>query len=302
MKNDAPTDTPRLVTPTVLEGRYLFRFGRWSLIVDPVVGGRVESFAIDGRDILSGPGVNEENWGSTFWPSPQAAWGWPPPPQIDRWPYTADLTGTTLTLRSDSYAPLGLVVVKRFSADATTGLVTIEYTMRNEGKKSLSLAPWEISRVPADGVTFYPVGTAPGRAAGPWAVERPFDKVTQTGTVAWYAYEPGQPEQKWIADGAEGWLAYAAGDVVLIKMFDEVPAAEQPAEEGEIELYLSPAKDGGRYIEVENQGALRTFGPGETYSWTVKWLLVPLPRSGMVVAGNQALVDFVRSAVTAIRR
>jgi hypothetical protein len=88
-----------LVMPVEAGGRYLFRWGAVAFTVDARSAGRIVSLEIDGRNLLTGPDTNAENWGSTFWTSPQADWGWPPPAEIDGVPFEATLDGGILTLR-----------------------------------------------------------------------------------------------------------------------------------------------------------------------------------------------------------
>jgi hypothetical protein len=45
--------------------------------IEPECAGRVASLTYGGRELLSGPDVHPSNWGSTYWTSPQADWGWP---------------------------------------------------------------------------------------------------------------------------------------------------------------------------------------------------------------------------------
>ncbi len=60
-----------------------------------------------GGGASTGPDVEPDNFGSTFWPSPQSAWDWPPPAEIGRSPYDGGLRGATVTLKSQTFA-LGL--------------------------------------------------------------------------------------------------------------------------------------------------------------------------------------------------
>ena len=46
------------------------------LQIDPTVGGRITSLKFQGEDFLTGKDVNDFNWGSTFWNSPQSHWNW----------------------------------------------------------------------------------------------------------------------------------------------------------------------------------------------------------------------------------
>ena len=53
------------------------------LEVDATRGGRITALRLGDRNLLSGAEVDAINYGSTFWTSPQSAWGWPPVAEID---------------------------------------------------------------------------------------------------------------------------------------------------------------------------------------------------------------------------
>jgi len=54
-----------------------------------------------------------------------------------------------------------VAVTKKFTADLATRSIVIDYTMTNKGMSTFQLGHWEVTRVPPDGLTFYPAGTAP---------------------------------------------------------------------------------------------------------------------------------------------
>ena len=67
------------VTPQVdSAGNWSFSFGRYRLVVAGAHGARVIEFSIDGNNLI------DANAGSTFWPSPQQAYTWPPPAKLTR--------------------------------------------------------------------------------------------------------------------------------------------------------------------------------------------------------------------------
>ncbi|MCR6651612.1 MAG: DUF4380 domain-containing protein [Cellvibrionaceae bacterium] len=90
--------------------------------------------------------------GSTFWPSPQSAWGWPPPYILDKAPYSVISRDDEIVVESAVCQQTGLQVRKRFSFHE--GRLLVIYTMRNRGSAAVQYAPWEISRI-SGGITFY---------------------------------------------------------------------------------------------------------------------------------------------------
>jgi len=95
------------VVPVANGSLYSFQFGDTRFAVDAKLGGRIVTFALSGRNILTGPAVDPANFGSTFWPSPQSDWGWPPPAEIDGAPYAASLDGAVLSLSGATAARSG---------------------------------------------------------------------------------------------------------------------------------------------------------------------------------------------------
>lgn len=280
------------IVPVSSGSLYTFQFGDTLFTVDANQGGRIVTFAISGHNVLTGPTVDAANFGSTFWSSPQSDWNWPPPPEIDSAPYVASLDGAVVSLSGATVTGLGLAVEKRFSADGQAGAVTVVYTIANRGGQARQVAPWEITRVAAGGLTFFPMGEG-----GPRKGPQDLLNTTIVNGVAWFAYDAAAitADQKLFADGLGGWIAHVDGDLLLVKSFaDTLPAQAAPGE-AEIEIY---ANAGHTYVEVENQGAFVNLAPGAATTWTVRWILRKLDvASTPASVGSAALVALVRSLV-----
>jgi hypothetical protein len=286
------TVKPNSVVPAISGSVFSFQFGDTLFAVDAKLGGRIVTFSLSGHNILTGPAVDAANFGSTFWSSPQSDWNWPPPPEIDSAPYTASLDGTILSLSGVPAPGLGLAVGKKFSADGQVGAVTVEYTIANRSRQARQAAPWEITRVAAGGLTFFPMGEG-----GPRKGPQDLLNTTIVDGMAWFAYDAAAitADQKLFADGREGWIAHVDGDLLLVKSFaDTLPAQAAPGE-AEIEIY---ANAGHTYVEVENQGAYVSLAPGAATSWRVRWTLRKLDlASTPASAGSAPLLDLVRSLI-----
>jgi hypothetical protein len=266
-------------------------FNDVSFEVDPAVGGRVTALRLAGRNLLTGPDVDPGNYGSTFWTSPQGVWGWPPPPEIDHAPYdVVSATADEILLRGPTSAALGLSVDKRFAIDRAHGAIRQTFTINNHGAEPVSAAPWQISRVAAGGLTFFPTGMgsfAPSNLA-----------LREALGVSWYAFDAGEVtgHHKLFADGAEGWLAHVDRDALLVKTFAAVPRSLHAPGEAQIEIYASPAHN---YVEIEPQGAYEAIAPGAASTWRVSWLVHKLPQDIVAATGSAQLVAYVRSLVAA---
>jgi len=277
------------VQPIQRAGRYVLEFADIIFECDPALGARVTAFSLDGYNFLTGPEIDADNHGSTFWPSPQSDWGWPPPEQLDRAPFQAAVNGAAIELVGQPSAQLGLRFSKRFSADPAKGAVVLQYSIENTGASSRSVAPWEVSRVHPNGLTFFPAGQArPG--SGSFSPLQTLDAAGAT----WFAHDPASlsGDGKLFADSSRGWLAHLAGDALFIKSFPDVGAAEQAPGEAEIEIYASRA-----YVEVEQQGPYAPLASGETASWTVRWYARKLPAGLDASPGSQALLDLVEQTI-----
>jgi hypothetical protein len=275
------------VIPIERGGKYALEFDGLVLEVDPRVGARIVTFSLEGKNVLTGSDIDGNNWGSTFWPSPQQRWNWPPVPEIDTEPYTSSIVDNAIVLTSAVGNRARVRVTKRLRADRARRAIEIEYALENTDSATAQWAPWEVSRVAAGGITFFPTGDTKVSTNLP---------VKQAGAVTWYQHDPnalGNSGQKFSGDGRGGWLAHVAGRLLFLKTFADVPPNMQaPAPEAEIEIYAAT-----KYVELEPQGVYTTLLPGEHLKWSVRWYLRPLPDSVAAVVGDAALVEFAQSLV-----
>jgi hypothetical protein len=264
-------------------GKLALEFGSTYFEVMPAHGARVTSLRHGGFELLflAGAANYDDALGSTFWPSPQS-WGWPPPAEIDLAAYVADVgSGGIITAHGAAEPLTSLQVTKRFSASLAHEAVEIEYSMTNTGAVAAQWAPWEITRVPATGVAFWPTG---GAAFG----DTPLFNQAIDG-YTWADPKQTTGEAKLFADGAGGYLAYVLGDRLLVKQFEDQPPSAAAPNEAEIELYVNADHN---YVELETQGAYTSMAPGETVTWKVTWYARQLPAGLSVSLGNPDLIAF----------
>src|SRR5689334_22774476 len=107
--------TERGVEPSRRGSRFHCESANAALVVDANLGGRVVEYSLRGRNLLFEGDDDGGNHGSTFWTSPQRDWGWPPPTEIDREPYTVVPASDAIVLESRRSRTLGLSVRKRFT-------------------------------------------------------------------------------------------------------------------------------------------------------------------------------------------
>ena len=274
------------VQGSVDEG-FTIKAGNVTMTVSAKEGGKIMSYKYDDKEMLSQLRMQNQ-YGSTFWTSPQKEWNWPPVTEFDRGAYTAqDLADTPnqLVLTSQVARKLPFQIVKQYNPGPKGKYITVAYTIINKGDTERKVAPWEISRVVADesGLIFF---------------DAPVESITPAGLIpfkgeagaSWYNFETGGQNRKINADG-KGWLAYAANGLLMIKKFDDLTTSQPAPDEAEIQVYVNQGKT---YIELESQGEYKTLAPGESLTWTVDWYLIPLKDEAVP---SKKLLDLVRKTI-----
>jgi hypothetical protein len=287
---------PRAFNQTVVVSKetmsnYTLSFGKIQLQVDAAKGGRVTSLKYNNSEILF-KGSSPFNSGSTFWPSPQSVWKWPPIAPIDYKPYSIQIFKDTLLLESATDTVYHLKVIKKFYINTSDSSIVITYSLKNEGKTVASWAPWEVTRVPANGITFFAKGDT-----GVWGTMPSVPELQNN--YYWYdqsKLNSGSAGKKFFSDG-KGWLAHVnSNNLLFIKKFDDIPTKKAAGGESEVEVYTSPDLS---YTELENQGKLSVLNPGDQVSYKVQWFLRTIPSATSPNKGNQALINYVLQVIKA---
>jgi hypothetical protein len=269
------------------------------MTVLPGLGGRVLQCSFDGRGVLTGPEAHPDNWGATYWTSPQADWGWPPVATVDSDPYevlAADVPGGVVL--SSAPARIGerrFRIEKRFSPRAHDCIDT-EYRIVNLGEDAFSMASWEINRVPPRGLTFFPTGTRVETPILPHG-ELSFEEQAGVSFYDHLVFRAGE-SLKAHADGSEGLLAHwvRESSLLVLKLFIDSPPERQATGEGEIEVF---ANLDGRYVEVEVQGPCESIPPQGTSSFFVRTCIVRV--SPEQAHDRTALVNLARATAAKVR-
>jgi len=300
-------DKPPVFTPvsaTTDAGFYTLTLGDLKMVVDGAKGARIIEFSLRGTNVLVTHDQSHDNFGSTYWPSPQSSWCtagggcWPPPAAVDGGPYTGGIdAANSIQLSSAEQSIAGIAgsavtVTKQFSPVPESGAVDVTYTLTNASPTdSISLAPWQVSRVATGGLTFFGQGTGPVTYAP--NTSSTFT-VNEMAGALWYLSEPVTHDSKAFADGT-GWIAQVTPDrlLYLLSYPDFEPADAAPGE-AEIELYTNSSDV---YVEFEQQGPLAAVAPGGSMTWTVRWKLRPLPGGTTVAPGDADLASFAAAAL-----
>jgi hypothetical protein len=298
-------DKPPVFTPVSVTSDgsiHTLTLGDLKMVIDGANGARITEFSLQGTNVLVTRDAQHDNYGSTYWPSPQASWCalgggcWPPPAAIDTGPYTGGAdAANSIGLVSGEQLIAGIpdsaiTVMKQFTPVPDSGAVDVTYTLSNVSPTvSVWLGPWQLSRVAAGGLAFFVQGIGPVTYAPSTADTF---TVNEMGGVLWYASGPVTHDSKAFSDSI-GWLAQVTPERLLyLVSYPDTPSASAAPGEAEIELFTN-----GSYVELEQQGAGMAIPPGGSLIWTVRWKLRRVPGGTTVAPGNAELVGLALAAL-----
>ena len=264
------------------DAKYSIQMNDLTMTIDSK-GGKILSFKYKDAEVISQIRFPEA-FGSTFWTSPQKEWNWPPVPEYDKQPYTIEVKGASLVMKSNVSPRLKYSITKEFLPDAKDNAIIVNYTITNESGETRKVAPWEITRVQnGDGLIFFDADVA--KITPPNLMD-----FKEEYGAAWYQPDVSNQNRKINADG-KGWLAYATNGLLLVKKFQDLEPSQPAPNEAEIQVYVNRGK---AHIELESQGAYTTLEPGKSLIWTVRWYLVPFDGA---ITPSKALLKKVKKLV-----
>jgi len=283
-----------------LESKFL------KIIVDANDGGKIASFKLGEFEMLSPKSVHPGLYGSTLWLSPQKFWMKHPLDELENGIYTTEITNRSLKLQSLENKKVGLKFEKEFNIDSVNQCINILYSIKNISKSAISLAPWEVTRLPKGGQVIFPLGDYLDKTLFDANDKRIFaltgadiklpNNISINDTALWYTIsEKGLVEKdKIFCDGREGWSAYVYKGYVFIKVFEDIPVKKIPESEGEIEVYTATKFN---YIELEQNGLYAELKPEDTMNWHVKWCIRQLPYEMNYNNEKSKLLSFIRNTI-----
>lgn len=270
------------------EEKYAVSVQDLTMTVDAAHGGKILSFRLGEQEVIAqNPAAasqpaqegaqprmrwfNPNSYGSTFWTSPQAEWNWPPVPEYDSLPYTAEITEGPIRVLNVAVPALvlkgqvskyGYRICKSFTVDPDDLAFVVTYSIVNESGETRQVAPWEITRVPNGGFFEFdakPEGVTPADLM----------KVTFDEGMATLEVDVANENRKINVDG-KGWLNFRDNGLVLTKRFPDIAPEEAAPGEAEIQVYINGRKT---FVEIEAQGPYTQLAPGEKLDWAVRWYL-----------------------------
>ena len=269
--------------------KYVLSVQDLSMTVDAAHGGKILSFKLGEQEVIAqnpaaapqpaqpGEGqprrrfFNPNSYGSTFWTSPQKEWNWPPVPEYDSLPYTAEVKDGPVKVVDVAIPALflegqvskyGYRVCKTFTVDPSDLAFVVTYSIVNASDETRKVAPWQISRVPNGGFLEFdakPEGVTPADLM----------KVTFGEDRATLEVDVAEQNRKINVDG-KGWLNFRDHGLVLTQRFPDIAQEDAAPGEAEIQVYIDARKS---FVEIEAQGPYTELKPGEKLDWTVRWYL-----------------------------
>lgn len=273
-----------LIPPAAACTLVTLEHGPYALVIDPANGARIIAFTLKGKNCLT---INGPQIGSTFWPSPQDFWGWPPPAVLDSEPYQATQVGDAWVFTSEQ-CPITKMVLSKTISPINKGF-SVEYRMYNPigNTNTITFAPWEITRIDG-GITFYKADAAP--------LQNSNLPIEAKGNVYWHNYTPAGFDNnlKLFANQSHGWLANVCNGLLLKKSFPKIDESLIAPSEAEVEIYAH-GDMANPYIEIEQQGAYLPIEPGQSASWEVFWQLEAVCEHTNIEVGSEDLIKLAES-------
>lgn len=278
------------IVPQKMDGsKFAFTCANVYFEVDSARGARISSFKLNENELMYVDFNTTDMAGSTFWPSPQSVWGWPPAVNLDSKPYLASVSQDKIVFKGSTDSKLMLRFYKTISANIKDTSIMIDYCIKNEKSSLQKWAPWEITRVLNSGLTVF--GKGEGNITGDMA-----GRTENISDYIWYDQDQtsGEAGNKFFCDG-KGWLAHIIdGNMLFIKKFENIPYGQAAPGEAEIEVYTASDKT---YTELENQGTYATIAGKDSVTWRVKWFARLLPESIDVSVGSSSLISYIENVL-----
>jgi hypothetical protein len=173
-------------------------------------------------------------------------------------------------------APTGLVRSMTLHLSNRRASVEVHHELRNVAGRPIDLAPWAITQLPLGGTVLLPQTAAtPGHHVRPnrtlvlWPYTSWEDpRFRAMDGLLTLDAQPG-PSLKLGYFNDAGWVGYVRDGALLVRRFEPLPGQPHPDLGCNTEVYI-----GGRYLELELLGPLRTLAPDSSVTLVEHWEIV----------------------------
>ncbi len=232
------------------------------LKIAPDTGGRIASLKFHEIEILSQ--IRDSNnwyWGSTVWPSPQAAWNWPPPPVMDLGKYKIKYhENNFVILKSPENAYRGIEVEKQIRL-IDTSTVRLKYSFFNRSDSIVPIGIWENTRIPYTGKLSWKTGEL---------LKDTIQGLSQSDSISSLVLAHHEKAAKLFIHTQGGEVSYEKEGVVFKKEFSIIDSQRVAPEQAPLEIYFDPIR---QFAEIEEHGPYARLGPEMVMSFEVIWKL-----------------------------
>jgi len=278
------------------------------------MGALITSFRLNDVElILETPSVESGMQGSTFWPSPQSLWSWPPPPSISGgWEWDGDNgraaegggiydaqvddEKSELLFTSQPDPKLGIRVKKSFVVDSERKAMVLRYTMEmTDSSKTVKVAPWEKTNVPKGAFIFWQHGESEGIDRYDNMSKPVKSAVEVKGDLFTFDHNKEKINDggtKIATNTTSNWIASVREKTLFVKVFQSVPEGGAAPGEGDLAVFARPG-----FASLENQGAYKEVSEEKPLVYVVCWYARPLPPGAEGAKGNKKLMDAVDEVV-----
>lgn len=250
--------------------RYAYLNGKNRLWENPRTLGRVPDFRKDSKDWIN-------FGGDKVWPAPQARWGWPPDPALDRGAYQVEvLSGNRLRVTGAFSAKHGIRYVREIALDPVGTGVTFKNTMTNTSDQDVEWSVWQVTQVDDPQEMRLPLHRDGKFKRGYYIFK---DSAPQPGTFRIVGQEGiftrhRKRASKIGADSPVGTLSADRDGIRFTVKADYEPGQTYPDDGCAQEIYTNADPD--KYIELELLSPIQFVQPGDSYSFTTRWRLTRL--------------------------
>jgi hypothetical protein len=291
------------------------------VVIVPAVGGRILHYGMNDENIIfevpGSDGKVLKNGKISSWIGGYNCDIGPetrkPPAHEILWvgPHKASATKPySVSTVSEPDAVSGIQMLKDFTLDPKTGAVTIVQRMKNISDKDTTFCLWDRTLCKGGGFVLMPINKKSKHDKG-WALrlkmygEDAFDTKTpdspnvkvMDGVLVAQATGKDVKNGKLGVDSDAGWMAFTVGKTLYIKSFPYYADGVYTDSGNSQEFYWSPEVG-----EIEPLSPEKKLQPGEEYTFTETWQLLPLETEVTTFEQARALVDKAAAAVNALKK
>lgn len=216
--------------------------------------------------------------GDKLWPAPQARWGWPPSPTLDRGGASVEISSNGHLLITGSVdTVLGIGFKRDISLDSKTSKVTFRNILVNASKQELNWSVWQITQVNNPERVLIPASSNPKFPNGFLAfgdTPLPEGMASMVGKSVEFKRD-SKSSGKIGSDSSIGWIEAVFKSIdkpVRFKLSAKYEQSKEYPDDGRwLQIYGNA--DPAKYVEMEILSPLAKIAPGKTYAFVTQWEL-----------------------------